>query len=121
MCPENRAYIRNCEHQSFYLAALLRQENIPATVYDIEDINHTVVVTKYFLIDPWMGRIFSRSGTDLFEFYNSSLDMKASWLNKLLSNKEFTYSERLSKRILKYDLAHQETDTIANVGCCIIF
>lgn len=111
----------NCEHQSFYLAALLRQHDIPANIYDIEDIKHTVVVTKDFLIDPWIGRIFPLTGIDLGEFYGSSLNMKASWLNQLLSNKEFTFHERLSKRTLGYYFAPQEKDKAIDVGCCIIF
>lgn len=111
----------NCEHQAFYLAALLRQQNIPANIYDIEDIKHTVVLTTDFLIDPWIGRIFPLTGIDLYAFYSSSLDMKASWLNQLLSNKEFTCPEKLNKRTPSHCFAHQDENKAIEASCCIIF
>jgi hypothetical protein len=110
----------NCEHQAFYLAALLKQQNIPAFIYDIEDIEHTVVITKDFLLDPWIGAIFSLTKVDLGEFYGSSLNMKASWLNQLLSNKEFTYHKKLNKNTLEYYFAQTEEKIISS-DCCIIF
>ncbi len=109
----------NCEHQAFYLAALLKQQNIPALIYDIEDIEHTVVITKNFLLDPWIGAIFSLAEMDLCEFYGSSFNMKASWLNQLLSNKEFTYHKKLNKKTLEYYFAQTEEKKIST--CCIIF
>lgn len=90
----------NCEHQSFYLAALLRQQSIPAIVYNIEDIGHSVVVANSYLLDPWTGVIFSLDATELSEFYGSSLNMKASWLNHLLSNKRFSYPDTLCPKTL---------------------
>lgn len=91
----------NCEHQAFYLAALLRQQNIPALIYDIEDINHTVVISENYLLDPWIGEIYMLAHTDLRPFYGSSLNMKASWLNRLLSNKKFSYPDELTLQTLK--------------------
>ncbi|HAT1776441.1 hypothetical protein D7217_13745 [Legionella pneumophila] len=91
----------NCEHQAFYLAALLRQQNIPALIYDIEDINHTVVIAENYLLDPWIGEIYMLAHTDLRPFYGSSLNMKASWLNRLLSNKKFSYPDELTIQTLK--------------------
>ncbi|WP_454782221.1 hypothetical protein [Legionella sp. WA2022007384] len=111
----------NCEHQAFYLAALLRQQKIPAFIYDIEDIEHTVVITKDFLLDPWIGTIFSLTETDLCTFYNSSLNMNASWLNHLLSDKEFTYPERLDKKNLNHYFAHQTREKATSANCCILF
>ncbi|WP_304599260.1 hypothetical protein [Legionella sp. PC997] len=109
----------NCEHQAFYLAALLRDQKIPAFIYDIEDIKHTVVITKDFLLDPWIGTIFPLTETDLCTFYNSSLNMNASWLNHLLSNKEFPYQDRLDKNTLYYYFAPQEN--AIHVSCCTLF
>lgn len=90
----------NCEHQSFYLAALLRQQSVPAIVYNIEDIGHSVVIANNFLLDPWAGMMFSLDATDLCEFYGSSLNLKASWLNRLLSNKRFSYPDTLCPQTL---------------------
>ncbi|KTD43169.1 hypothetical protein [Legionella parisiensis] len=110
----------NCEHQAFYLAALLKQQNIPAFIYDIEDIEHTVVITKNFLLDPWIGAIFSLMEVNLCEFYGSSLNMRASSLNQLLSNKEFAYHKKLNKKTLEYYFAQGEEKRISS-GCCIFF
>ncbi|HIC7356928.1 TPA: hypothetical protein ACW6D3_000223 [Legionella pneumophila] len=98
----------NCEHQAFYLAALLRQQNISALIYDIEDINHTVVITENYLLDPWIGEIFVLADTDLKQFYGSPLNMKASWLNRLLSNKKFSYPDELTLQTLKEYFVQQE-------------
>lgn len=88
----------NCEHQSFYLAALLRQKSIPAIIYNIEDIEHSVVIVDNFLLDPWTGMMFSLDETDPGEFYSSSMNMTASWLNHLLSNKKFSYPATLFRQ-----------------------
>lgn len=98
----------NCEHQAFYLAALLKQQNIPALIYDIEDINHTIVITKNYLLDPWIGEIFVLANTDLEQFYGSSLNMKASWLNRLLSNKKFSYPDEFTPQTLKEYFVQQD-------------
>ncbi|HAU2512981.1 TPA: hypothetical protein ACGCMR_000012 [Legionella pneumophila] len=98
----------NCEHQAFYLAALLRQQNIPALIYDIEDIGHTVVITQNYLLDPWVGEIFALVKTDLGKFFGSSLNMKASWLNRLLSNKKFSYPDELTLHTLNEYFVQQE-------------
>ncbi|HHF0524200.1 TPA: hypothetical protein ACTUT5_000637 [Legionella anisa] len=111
----------NCEHQAFYLAALLKQKNIPAFIYDIVDIEHTVVITKDFLLDPWIGKIFSLTEVDLGEFYGSSLNMKASWLNQLLSNEKFTYYERLNKKTLNYYFAQPAEEEAIPISCCDLF
>ncbi|QLZ70445.1 hypothetical protein FOLKNPGA_03259 [Legionella sp. PC1000] len=111
----------NCEHQAFYLATLLKLQNIPAFIYDIEDIEHTVVITKDFLLDPWIGRIFSLTEADLGKFYGSSLNMKASWLNQLLSNEEFTYYERLNKKTLNHYFAQPAEEKAMPISCCALF
>lgn len=107
----------NCEHQSFYLAALLKQQNIPALIYDIEDIQHTVVITNDYLLDPWIGTIFPLT-ENLGEFYNSSLNMNASWLNRLLCNKEYTYPEKLNKQTLNIYFVQVLADKKEKVNCC---
>ncbi|WP_035901356.1 hypothetical protein [Legionella cherrii] len=112
----------NCEHQAFYLAALLRQQNIPALIYDIEDIKHTVVITKEFLLDPWIGDMFALTDIDfLGDFYNSTLNMNASWLNLLLSNQNFFFHERLNKETLKQYFAPQNEENVLKAGCCVLF
>ncbi|CAM2852387.1 Uncharacterised protein [Legionella steigerwaltii] len=111
----------NCEHQAFYLAALLRQLKIPALIYDIEDIQHTVVITKDFLLDPWIGEIFPLADMDLCEFYNSSLNMKASWLNQLLSDKKFTIQDQLNKEMLSQHFVQQNEEKAISVGFCTLF
>lgn len=99
----------NCEHQSFYLAALLGQQNIPAFIYNIEDIQHTVVITNGYLLDPWVGDIFPLHPKELCEFYGSSLHMEASWLNQLLSDEPFSYLAVLDPDLLIEHFLEQDT------------
>lgn len=108
----------NCEHQAFYLTTLLRQQNIPALIYDIEDIQHSVVITNGFLLDPWAGVTFSLSDKNIHTFYGSSLNMNASWLNRLLSNKEFMYPQRLNLNTLSFYFAQPAEDLEVSVPCC---
>ncbi|KTD69214.1 MULTISPECIES: hypothetical protein [Legionella] len=117
----SRCKAGNCEHQAFYLAASLRQQKIPAWIYDIEDIGHTVVITKDFLLDPWIGDIFPLAGTNFDKFYNSSLNMCASWLNQLLADKQFVFHERLNKETLVQHFVEQNEEKSIKVGCCALF
>ncbi|WP_322783744.1 hypothetical protein [Legionella sp. PATHC035] len=112
----------NCEHQAFYLAAILRQQNIPALIYDIEDIKHTVVITKEFLLDPWIGDMFALTDIALLaDFYNSTLNMNASSLNRLLSNHNFFFYEHLNQETLRHYFAPQNEENVPNAGCCVLF
>lgn len=104
----SKGMVGNCEHQAFYLAALLRQQSIPAFIYNIEDIDHTIVITSNFLLDPWVGEIFALASTDLCEFYGSSLNMNASWLNRLLSSKKFTYPDEIDPHTLNETFVYQD-------------
>ncbi|QBR84128.1 hypothetical protein E3983_07010 [Legionella israelensis] len=111
----------NCEHQSFYLAALLRQQHIPAFIYNIENIDHTIVITPEFLLDPWLGEIFSLATTDLCEVYNtSSLNMKASWLNQLLSDEKFIYPNELNLNTLGEYFVQKEKKPKKDNFCTIL-
>lgn len=116
-----RSGVANCEHQAFYLASLLRQKEISAFIYDIEDINHTVVITKNFLLDPWIGDIFSLSDAELGEFYSSSLNMNASWLNRLLSNKELTYNKQININTRRNCFKPQNEQKELTTSCCTLF
>lgn len=91
----------NCEHQAIYLSALLSQKGIPAYIYNINDIEHTIVVCKDYVLDPWIGKIFLIADGVLGNFYESSLNLQASWLNRLLSNQAFEYPETLTKTTLR--------------------
>ncbi len=106
----SQAMAGNCEHQAFYLASLLKQQNIPAFIYNIEDIEHTIVITENFLIDPWMGKIFNLA-TDLIVFYHSNLVMTASWLNQLLSNRPVVYPSTLNADTLMEHFATKAEHT----------
>ncbi|KTD70808.1 hypothetical protein [Legionella tucsonensis] len=80
----------------------------------MEGIEHTVVITKNFLLDPWIGKIFSLAEVGLYEFYGSSHNMKASWLNHLLSNEEFNYYLRLNKKTLNHNFVQPAEKSIPN-------
>ncbi|HAU1574819.1 TPA: hypothetical protein JBI85_13890, partial [Legionella pneumophila] len=56
----------------------------------------------------WIGEIFVLADTDLKQFYGSSLNMKASWLNRLLSNKKISYPDELTLQTLKEYFVQQE-------------
>ncbi|HAT8932547.1 TPA: hypothetical protein JBB11_04260, partial [Legionella pneumophila subsp. pneumophila] len=57
---------------------------------------------------PWIGEIFAIVKTDLGKFFGSLLNMKASWLNRLLSNKKFSYPDELTLQTLSEYFVQQE-------------